>query len=152
MATKLLFLLNIFWCFFTSGQTIRRSVINSCGTVYGSSLIFSVGEPLVGVESHNGYFCKGFIQPIEFRRLTDIEYIENSYSSCSISPVPASDKISLSFDNNVHAMIFTIYGGEVTTIVYESNNEIDISNLKAGVYFIRYAFRSKIYICKFIKS
>jgi len=69
--------------------------------------------------------------------ITGIE--ENQGAAVQISPNPASDKISISGIEKwpVNIEIVDVKGQQVISINNLNRNEVDVSGLKDGLYFIR---------------
>ncbi|MDQ3193206.1 MAG: T9SS type A sorting domain-containing protein [Bacteroidota bacterium] len=77
----------------------------------------------------------------------------------TVYPNPVNDKITVSFENTVisspkHITIRNIEGKEVRKIISSemSNQEIDVSNLKAGIYFLTFMNNENVYVKKIIKN
>jgi hypothetical protein len=69
-------------------------------------------------------------------------------SSFSISPNPAEDKIIVKlekFENDLCLDLFDQYGKMVySTILVSDNQEIDVSNLRKGLYFVSLSGKNRL--------
>ncbi len=83
------------------------------------------------------------------------EVLETNTKEISIYPNPASDKIqiqsSVSLQNST-VEIYSISGVLINKVKLDENNEIDISNLLSGIYFIKIQTDSKILTTKIVKK
>ena len=87
-----------------------------------------------------------------------INQINTNIVKASVYPVPAKEKITISFGSIITKAELEIFSADMKTVRRESINglsatkEINISNLSKGVYFIRYANGSATEILRFIKE
>ena len=69
-------------------------------------------------------------------------------------PNPANDVLTLSTQNTVNTVeIFNVLGKKVITMQVENTSaEINVSNLNAGIYLIRYQINNSTSTKKFVKN
>mgnify|MGYP000205525675 FL=1 len=69
-------------------------------------------------------------------------------------PNPANDVLTLSTQNTVNTVeIFNVLGKKVITMqVEDTSAEINVSNLNAGIYLIRYQINNSTSTKKFVKN
>jgi hypothetical protein len=85
-------------------------------------------------------------------------HINTNLVKASVYPVPAKNRITISFGSIITKAEIEIFSADMKTVRHESINspsstkEINISNLSKGVYFIRYANGSATEILRFIKE
>ena len=73
----------------------------------------------------------------------------------SIYPNPCSNLISFSIENNSNVEkyeIFDVTGKIIIQSIHSNTNQIDVSNLSKGIYFLSIFNENKNYIGKFIKT
>lgn len=69
-------------------------------------------------------------------------------------PNPANDVLTLSTQNTVNTVeIFNVLGKKVITMqVEDTSAEINVSNLNAGIYLIKYEINNSTSTKKFVKN
>ncbi|WP_179336256.1 T9SS type A sorting domain-containing protein [Winogradskyella costae] len=69
---------------------------------------------------------------------------DQEYSAISIYPNPASNEFYINSAEKVNVSIYNILGKMVISKEVDSNNPIQISELKSGIYLVRIALNGKI--------
>jgi hypothetical protein len=78
---------------------------------------------------------------------TGIYQSVNNTDEINIYPNPAKDKVYIKAEETGEIKLFDLLGSEIITT---KTNEIDISSLSDGVYFMQIDTRAKIYTQKII--
>jgi Pregnancy-associated plasma protein-A/Secretion system C-terminal sorting domain len=84
--------------------------------------------------------------------------INNPFTKAFVYPVPAKNTITIEFGKIIAKVDITIFSADLRTVKQESINapsakkEINIGNLRPGVYFIRYTSGTTNEIMRFIKE
>ncbi len=149
----------------TAMGTQIRDIKSGVGFRYMSTLTahFGFGEDAI-IESVTVYWPSGNIDVINTPEINSTLNItegqsplsinENLLNNVSIYPNPVTKKLtistSLELENSIVA-IFDIQGKKVYNSPFETNN-LDVSNLEAGVYFLRIIQDEKQINLKFIKK
>jgi hypothetical protein len=81
---------------------------------------------------------------------TPVSSVESE--SISVYPNPSADKISIESDDEIHSV--TIYNMEGEELIKKDNefNDLNINNLKSGVYIINIETSNAVIIDKLIKK
>ncbi len=131
--------------FFTYGQSVQRSVIcvNGNYTSNGDIQVSqTIGEPIA--ETFNGpdittFVVQGFEQ--QFGSLLNVGVIDLNLE-VSIYPNPTSDYVYINFINEIPThlslQVFGIDGKHYFYQELSRQTRIDLKNLAAGTYFLRF--------------
>jgi hypothetical protein len=87
--------------------------------------------------------------------LSDTAGVEDeSLVTLNVYPNPASDVLNISAQNTINTVeIFNVLGQKVITMQVENTSaEINVSNLNAGIYLIKYEINNSISTKKFVKN
>jgi uncharacterized membrane protein affecting hemolysin expression len=81
---------------------------------------------------------------------------QTAQQSLTVYPNPTTDKISINqlFTKPVVATIYSMEGKLILqeTLAENANNELDLSSLKAGVYYIQVVENNKAFTQKLVKN
>ena len=92
-------------------------------------LVFKDGEQIASAKFH--YYYDVFVRP----DILDVDEVKTEY--ITVSPNPAKDRITIKgLDPGEKASIFNATGQLVMTVTADTNKEIEVSNLRAGLYLI----------------
>ena len=79
--------------------------------------------------------------------------VEDSFNDLiSVYPNPTNGLINLNFTNDVSFDIFSINGKLTKSYTNFKDNQLDLSYLPKGVYFIQFQIDNKIIVKKIIKK
>lgn len=81
-----------------------------------------------------------------------LEVIENAEDAIQIYPNPANEKIQISSDQNVMRIEIKDASGRTVMSETDKKDELNISNLKSGVYFLNLYTDNGINTAKFVKN
>jgi len=87
--------------------------------------------------------------------LSDTAGVEDeSLITLNMYPNPASDVLNISAQSTINTVeIFNVLGQKVITMQVENTSaEINVSNLNAGIYLIKYEINNSISTKKFVKN
>lgn len=117
------------------GQSLSST---NSGAVSNNNLIYSVGEvfviPINPNDASSGLI--GAISRIEFTSLSinEIEFNQN----VKFYPNPTSNSVFLELENEIIKEIYIFdLSGKLVITLKNVNNQIDLSNLQTGTYFIK---------------
>ena len=117
------------------GQSLSST---NSGAVSNNNLIYSVGEvfviPVNPNDASSGLI--GAISRIEFTSLSinEIEFNQN----VKFYPNPTSNSVFLELENEIIKEIYIFdLSGKLVITLKNVNNQIDLSSLKTGTYFIK---------------
>lgn len=117
------------------GQSLSST---NSGAVSNNNLIYSVGEvfviPVNPNDASSGLI--GAISRIEFTSLSinEIEFNQN----VKFYPNPTSNSVFLELENEIIKEIYIFdLSGKLVITLKNVNNQIDLSNLQTGTYFIK---------------
>lgn len=117
------------------GQSLSST---NSGAVSNNNLIYSVGEvfviPINPNDASSGLI--GAISRIEFTSLSinEIEFNQN----VKFYPNPTSNSVFLELENEIIKEIYIFdLSGKLVITLKNVNNQIDLSSLKTGTYFIK---------------
>jgi len=140
MKSKILFAVVMIFAFTAMAQQITRHTLLSTGNAQTTQTKGKYVLQQTNVRSIGGRFDKTI--PPASR--------ENIFSVENIFPNPANDKIVLntksSADGKVQFKLLTVYGAVALETLWKQTEKgnnttsLDISNLTAGVYFVRVSF------------
>ncbi|MBC8754717.1 T9SS type A sorting domain-containing protein [Kordia sp. YSTF-M3] len=88
------------------------------------------------------------------RQVLSTESIDATENSLKLYPNPVKNLLYISgssVDSSTTYAIYSMVGTEIITEKTIANTNVDVSNLKAGVYFLKIAQKGKTYMRKFIK-
>jgi hypothetical protein len=138
--------------------TITATVIDKYYDYYHSSQKF----PIISIQYSSGSSSFGPIDNFsaEVNSNSILGMVENSASArINIYPNPVTDKLNILLDNNSfnQSLNFTIkdLSGKIVkenNFIYESNTEINVSDLKAGFYILNISSGGVRYNKKFVKE
>lgn len=142
--------------YFSPISLVAQEIISSNGdynNVSNGSVSWTIGEPIIttGIIS-NGIVTQGFQQNYE-DFLVDIHVI--SKDEWVIYPNPFTDEINISEEISGAILIYDLDGKEIIDIQIEVLNgqtKIELPNISAGVYILRYHTENHTIIKKIIKS
>jgi hypothetical protein len=91
---------------------------------------------------------------ITFNRPTGVEETATTTGSCDIYPNPVNDKLVISAEDAINSIsIYNLQGAVVfSRIVSGKTVELSLSELNAGIYFIKVQSGSDVYINKITKN
>lgn len=81
---------------------------------------------------------------------SSVQQIANT-AHIKLYPNPAQDKLNIEGVDIEQVQILTLLGKTIP-VAYHNNQEIDISHLNSGVYFVNISSGKKLYTLKFIKA
>ena len=86
--------------------------------------------------------------------LTGVEEYATTEGSCSIYPNPVNDRLVISATDAINSIsIYNLQGAAVLSRVVTGRTvELSISNLNAGIYFIKVQSGNNVYINKITKN
>jgi hypothetical protein len=91
---------------------------------------------------------------ITFTRPTGVEEYATTNSSCNIYPNPVNDKLVISATDAINSI--TIYNLQGTAVFSRKVNgrtvELSLSELNAGIYFVKVQSGSEVYVSKITKN
>ncbi|MBN2521430.1 MAG: T9SS type A sorting domain-containing protein [Bacteroidales bacterium] len=129
------------------------------------SYLWSTGEITPTIVAGHGTYtaivtaangCTIETDPFVFNNDNPDNVIYNKTNDIIVYPNPANDKLYISFPENTYSYHFIIYD-LLGNLIFEnnmmnSNEELDISRLKQGIYLITIRAEEKIYIRKIVKK
>ena len=80
-----------------------------------------------------------------------VNTIEEELQNVSIFPNPVYDVLNIELDNNAKIVIHNSVGQQMISKEISSNKSINLSQLEAGIYYIRIESKGKNTVKKFIK-
>lgn len=119
------------------------------GTYDSVVLIFDLGT--MGDGSANYTF---YMDDITLTNSATASVSDNDLLNISMYPNPTLDILNISAKTTIkNAAIYNIIGKKVMSLdINKSNESIDVSNLDAGVYLIKYSVNNSVGTAKFIKE
>ncbi len=128
-----------------SSDNISVATVNASGVVKG----VSEGVATITVTTSDGGFTTTSSITVGGTILMEQTHLEKK--DFSVFPNPAKDVLHFTFpDNQVKFVSIYNYAGQVVIVKKGTESSIDISELKAGVYFIMASGTNKNYYSKFI--
>lgn len=101
-----------------------------------SKITYSESEMYLAAAEGNVTFQIAEIRKVLFEKLDAIE--ENTTTTLSVYPNPVKDVVILNnTTENQEVTVFSATGSVVMRTVISSENTIDVSSLKDGVYFVK---------------
>jgi hypothetical protein len=106
----------------------------------------------------------GTVDRIDFPNINETHHIiegqhplsnsEFSVSEATVSPVPVSDKLFISYSQNLAGTNFFIYdvSGRLIASDKMTGNSLDVSKLNTGVYFLNLSVKGQTKTIRFIKK
>lgn len=92
--------------------------------------------------------------PIPNRIGLGVESINDNYSKCTILPNPVNEVLNIKSNQNTAILSAKIYNS-IAQLVYSSFSncsQLDVSNLKAGIYIVEILTENKVYNLRFLKK
>ncbi len=119
--------------------------VSNCLNYVGDRLL--VGAPGIGPS------LTGATQVYENDNLSVVTGIENSeIASLKVYPVPSRDLITIQSDQLLKGVLVYAADGSIVRVGYQNTNQIDVSNLAAGVYVLRTITENGVAQIKFVKE
>ena len=141
MRLFLLYLLTTFWVGINFGQSLYPGLLGSAGDFVnhpnGSSISWSLGEPVVAMVSADGFTLNQGFQQSFLARPTSWQDPSFNYT-VEIYPNPAVHLLHIDTDHDkkMQYRIITLVGKNVKTGTFEKHAEIDINPLPSGTYIV----------------
>ena len=91
---------------------------------------------------------------ISFTRVTGVEEFTNTENNCSIYPNPVNDKVVISAPDNItNISVYSLQGAVVFSKKVNGRTvELSLSELNAGVYFVKVQSGNNVYVNKITKN
>jgi hypothetical protein len=132
----------------TATATEATSVVTGAGWVKVPNLTNSATITCTAENANPRYY------KITFNRPTGVEETATTTSSCDIYPNPVNDKVVISATDVINSVtIYNLQGAAIVTRIVDSRNvELSVSNLNAGIYFVKVQSGDNVYVSKITKN
>lgn len=143
MKTHILFYF-LFLATYSYAQSLEQFVISSAGnfsnTSTGTTLSWSVGEPMISTESSNtAILTQGFQQPIDVNPLS-VDIKLNQDIRLQVYPNPTSEQITFQkeTDKTLKAELFNMLGKSIGHYsITQRQTNISLQHLPSATYLLR---------------
>ncbi len=89
---------------------------------------------------------------VHYSKIISIEIKGKEKTYLSVYPNPATDKIFIEPIGNVSSLNIIDATGHIVRVVPTQSNVVDISDLSAGIYFLKAQKEGQVYVQKFVKK
>ncbi len=124
-----------------TAQKVTPQVINATGNTLSNATVtieYSVGEiAITTLKSDTSYVTQGILQPSKAKLITGFETIANNKGNVTFYPNPVVNNFVVSCPQGFSANIYTSEGINLRQVA--TNQEMDASDLNAGMYIIKIA-------------
>ncbi|TVZ57228.1 putative secreted protein (Por secretion system target) [Lutibacter sp. Hel_I_33_5] len=130
-------------------QATGTAAFDATYTYNKASLFFNFGTDGATAGEKIYYF-----DDVKFGAASTSSVVDNDVAKISMYPNPSKNNITISSKEKIENItIYNILGKSIRTINVDSNSKnINVSDLNAGIYMVKYSANGKIGTAKFIKQ